>query len=198
MIRYNYKNGLSCYQPIEKSMAEKVIPLRSRPLDIFIIIMFVFFFLIAYFVDVIAAVSPFGTPQHPGITTELLESYWWAPLRFQYMKWCNLDPAFCANSPWMRTFAAFSPIVYGPFYLIAIYAICKGKNWIRPWALCYAWGLFYSLTVIMMEEFVGETKATDPVTVFLVNMPYWLLVPGLLVYRFWNTSTPFTVQDKRD
>eukprot|EP01080_Neovahlkampfia_damariscottae_P004999 gene4999-8597_t len=182
----------------ENKQKEEVIPISQRPLDIFIIVLFILFFIIAYLVDIVAAVSPFGSPSNPGVTPDLLKSYWWAPLRDEYARWCVLDPAFCANSPWMRIMAAFSPFLYGPFYIIAIYAFLKGKNWIRPFALCYAWGLFYSLTIIMGEEMLGESAAHDFIAVAAVNSPYWILMPGILAYRFWNTHTPFTRKVKTD
>jgi hypothetical protein len=94
----------------------------------------------------------------------------------------------------MKVMATVSPLIYGPYYIIAIYALITGKNWIRTWSLAYAWGLFYSLTVIMAEEYMGDSKATAFPIVCLVNMPYWIVVPLLIVYRFWNNSKPFTMK----
>jgi hypothetical protein len=63
---------------------EKTIPLSQRPIDIILIIFFALFFIIAYTIDIIPAVSPFGSHSKPGITPELLKTYWWAPIREKF------------------------------------------------------------------------------------------------------------------
>jgi hypothetical protein len=66
--------------------------------------------------------------------------------------------------------ALWSPLFYGPFYLFAIYAFLRGRDWIRVPGLMWAWGMFYTVTVILYEEAVGEYPSQDFGLVLLANL----------------------------
>jgi hypothetical protein len=163
---------------------------------------------------VVATVSPSGTLAAPGVSRELLQSYWWAPLRDAYWQWCQVDPLLCVNPAWMKAMNALSPVFCaarvacvrvwlaflthlsaradGPFYVVALYAIATGKEWIRVPCMCYAWGLFVTLTVILYDERFGDFRTPNFTIVLLANLPYWIPLPLFIMYRFAFTDHPFT------
>jgi hypothetical protein len=60
--------------------------------------------------------------------------------------------------------AWFSPVLYAPFYLVAIYAVTHSREWIRAPALMWAWGLLLTMVVIGRDAMYGPTPTTDPLT----------------------------------
>jgi hypothetical protein len=49
-----------------------------------------------------------------------------------FLKWCEeVDPLLRANPLWYRTLAHISPVVYAPFYVLAIYAFINEREWIK-------------------------------------------------------------------
>jgi len=43
----------------------------------------------------------------------------------------NFDPLLIARPAWWRATIWIAALFFGPFYVFAIYAYAKGKNWIR-------------------------------------------------------------------
>ena len=108
------------------------------------------------------------------------------------MWWCELaDPLLCANPLWFRVMCFVSPFIYAPFYLVAVYAIVKGLEWIRVPLLAISSGLLYSLTVILIEQVWGRYASHNVPLVLAAYATYWLL-PIVLIVRFGMTSHPFT------
>jgi hypothetical protein len=75
-----------------------------------------------------------------------------------------------------------------------------GKEWIREVGLMYSWGLFYTLSIILAEEYGGVTPSLNFPIVFLANAPYCLF-PLFLIWRLWPkhpftspTSSPTTIK----
>jgi hypothetical protein len=100
----------------------------TRPLDLFIVAVFIIFSLIASTIDYTQAL--YGSV----LAEEDIEYGLWPPLPIlkAYAWWCeNVDPLLAHNPSWYATMAAFSPFLYTPFYLIAIYAFITEKEWIR-------------------------------------------------------------------
>lgn len=99
----------------------------------------------------------------------------------------------CVNPLWVRVMCFVSPFIYAPFYLVAVYAIVKGKEWIRVPIIAVATALFYSLTVILIDQIWGPHPATNVPLICIAYSTYWLL-PIVLVVRFGSTYHPFTVE----
>ena len=66
-----------------------------------------------------------------------------------------------------------SPFLYTPFYLAGMYAIWKGKDWIRVPVLMYSAMLLYSLMAIIGENVYGEAHHRTP------NLPVRSLLRNL-------------------
>lgn len=85
----------------------------------------------------------------------------------------------------MRFVTGLSAFVYAPFYLVLVYAIIKGKEWIQLFSVIYG-TLIAGITgvVVFGVEFFGEPQWRTPHPwVFLAyNAPY-VLIPLLLIIR---------------
>lgn len=86
---------------------------------------------------------------------------------------------------------ATSPLIYAPFSMLAVYAIVKGKEWIRVPMLLFSTLLFYSLTLIMVEELWGPYATPNATKLLLAYSGYWCF-PLMLAARFAVTEHPFT------
>jgi hypothetical protein len=80
-----------------------------------------------------------------------------------------------------------------PFYLVLVYALLTGRNWIQLPAVIYA-TMIVSLTgiVVFGVEFFGEPmwRTPEPGKFLPFNLPY-VLVPLLLLIRM-RKPDPFT------
>ena len=74
----------------------------------------------------------------------------------------SADRLLAVNPLWYQIMAYASPCVYAPFYLFAIPAFLRGRNWIRIPGLLFSVCMFYSLLVILGEELFGEYKTSKP------------------------------------
>jgi hypothetical protein len=169
------------------------VPLSQRKKDYFFIVCFTTFLVISWMVDIISAIGEVGRDGVPGIRRDNTQNALWPPqfMYNAYLDWCDrCDPVFCYNPVWMKVLAGVSPFIYAPFYVFAIYAFVKGKEWIREPCLMYAWGLLFTMTVIMAEEYMGEKASHNFLIVFAGNATYWLF-PIPLVLRMWGKH-PFS------
>ena len=78
--------------------------------------------------------------------------------------------------------AAFSPFLYVPFYIVAIYAFVKEKEWIRIPALMWGYGLLLTMFVVLKEELYGPYP-TKNATLFLAAYGPYALIPLLVMVR---------------
>src|SRR5260370_3788271 len=107
-------------------MANRTIPLKRRPLDIIILGFFlVNLLVITYVVDfeqlIIPDASHFTYPLWPPrVAVDVI--HWYGR---------TFDPVLIARPVWWKMTIAIDDVLFGPFYLVAIYAFIKGKNWIR-------------------------------------------------------------------
>jgi hypothetical protein len=83
--------------------------------------------------------------------------------------------------------------VYGPFYLVLVYALVRGRNWIQLPAVIYA-TMISSITGIIVfgVEFFGEPEfqTQNPAKFLAFNVPY-VAIPLLLLIRM-RKPMPFT------
>jgi hypothetical protein len=161
------------------------LPLSKRPMDIAIIIFFIINLLfITYIVDleqlVIADPDHFTYPVWP--PAKLVDLVHW------YGR--NFDPVLMARPAWWRATIWIDALFFGPFYVFAIYAFIKGKNWIRLGALVWASVMLTNVTIILFEEVNGEHASPELTRVFLSNAA-WVIFPLLVLYRMARSVYPF-------
>jgi EXPERA (EXPanded EBP superfamily) len=95
------------------------------------------------------------------------------------------DPLFLHPPVWMRFVTGLSTFVYGPFYLLLVYALIKGKNWIQLYAVIYASVISVVTGVIVFgTELFGEPewRTAHPISFLAINSPY-VLIPTFLLIR---------------
>ncbi|MEV0271690.1 MAG: DUF2781 domain-containing protein [Hamadaea sp.] len=152
-------------------------PLRRRPVDL----LFVVFFLInlgfvTYIVDIeqliIADPAHFAAPLWPpGPLLDLI--HWYGD---------TYDPLLMARPPWWKATIWIDVLLFGPFYLAAVYAFVRRRNWIRVPALVWSGMMLSNVLIILMEERYGPHATPDFGFVLAVNLP-WLLMPFAMMAR---------------
>ncbi len=95
----------------------------------------------------------------------------------------------------MRVMTGIDEWVYGPMYLVLIYAFVRRREWVRLPALLFGGAIIYSTLVYFLTEFLSEGHRANLTMVTLVNIPY-TIVPCLLVWRLWRPR-PFAAWDRR-
>jgi hypothetical protein len=69
----------------------------------------------------------------------------------------------------------------GPFYVAAVYAIIRAREWFRVPALVWCGSMTAVVLIILSEEYSGVHKAPHFGFVLALNLP-WLLLPlGTLI-----------------
>jgi len=99
------------------------------------------------------------------------------------------DGLFAAQPGFLRTRTAVSAFVYGPFYLLLIWAFVRGANWIRKPALLYVGAMLVGVCEHLVWELTLGLAPERPAIFLAINLPY-LLVPLLLGTRVWR-ARPF-------
>jgi emopamil binding protein len=167
-------------------MSRRVIPLSQRPGDIAILAFFLINILfITYVVDleqlVIANPAHFTYPLWP--PRPAVDLIHW------YGRAFDLD--LIARPVWWKMTIWIDNLLFGPFYLAAIYAYLTGKEWIRIPSIIYASMLLTNVLIILGEEWAGAYASPNFPVVLLANLP-WLLFPLYIIYRMWRYPHPFT------
>lgn len=163
-----------------------VIPLSQRKPDIFILIFFWFnLVVVTYMIDleqlVIQDPSNFVYPLWP--PKFIIDAvHWWGR---------TFDPALLERPVWWKMTIWIDQLFYGPFYMFAIYAYTKGKEWIRIPSIIYASVMITGVTIILGEETFGSYKSPHLAMVYFANAS-WILFPLFIIYRMWSSPHPFT------
>ena len=132
----------------------QTIPLRERRIDWLLLVFFAINLgFITYIVDleqlVIADRSHFEYPiWPPRIFVDLV--HWWGD---------TFDPLLIARPPWWRATIWLDSLLFGPFYAVAIWAIAKGREWIRVPAIFWSGVMFANVSIIMFEELLAGKLA---------------------------------------
>jgi hypothetical protein len=167
-------------------MPRSVIPLSLRRVDLAILaFFFVNILFITYIVDleqlVIADPAHFAYPiWPPGPLVDLV--HWWGN---------TFDPLQMARPVWWKMTIWIDVLGFGPFYVAAIYAFIKGRDWIRLPSLLYSATMLTNVTIILGEEYAGPHATPHFPIVFLANLA-WLVFPIVIIARMWRSETPFT------
>ena len=173
------------------SSVRRPIPLRRRKFDLVFIIFFLFNLLfITYFVDLEQVLIP--------DTSSFTYPVWPPKAAVQLFHWYGRthDPLLLARPPFWRATIWLDVLLFGPYYIAAIYAFWKGKDWIRLPTIIYATMLFTCVVIILFEEKLGAHAAPSFAMAFGSNLA-WLVVPVLLIIRMWPSEHPFTAIDER-
>jgi hypothetical protein len=152
-------------------------PLRRRPIDL----IFVAFFVvnagfITYVVDleqlVITDTRQFSYPVWP--PAPMVDLFHWYGRHY--------DPLLMARPPFWRMTIWIDVLFFGPFYLAAIYAFVRGREWIRTPALVWSGMMTANVLIILMEERYGVYATPHFGVVLASNLP-WLLMPAAVIWR---------------
>jgi len=154
-----------------------VVPLRRRPIDL----IFIAFFavnagFITYIVDleqlVIRDPAHFSYPAWP--PAPLIDLVHWYGQHY--------DPLLMARPAFWRMTIWIDVLLFGPFYVFAIYAFVRARAWIRVPALVWSGMMLSNVLIILMEERFGVWKTPHFGAVLGANLP-WLLLPVLMMIR---------------
>jgi EXPERA (EXPanded EBP superfamily) len=160
-------------------------PLRRRPLDIVIVaFLLVNAVFITYIVDLEQLVI--ADPKH------FEYPVWPPPPLVDLVHWYGRthDPLLMARPPFWRMTIWIDVLLFGPFYVFAIYAFLRGRDWIRLPALVWSGTMCANVLIILMEERYGEWATPHFPLVLALNGP-WLLLPLAVIWRM-RREHPFS------
>jgi hypothetical protein len=169
-------------------MKKEVRPLSQRRGDWIILIFFAInLLLITYIVDleqlVISDPSHFTYPAWPpAAMIDMVHNYG-----------RTYDPVLMARPAWWKATILVDVLLYGPFYVVGLYAYAKGKAWIKVPSLVYSGMMIMGVFVILVEEFWGQYPTPQRGIVLLLNAP-WLLMPFYIIYRM-SRPQPFALAE---
>ncbi len=158
------------------------LPLRRRKIDIFFAVIFSAFAITSVISDLLPTISVDFSPASGNFLVQ--GNYWYAH---------DADPLFMNPPVWMRFVTGLSAFVYGPFYLVLVYALLTGRNWIQLPAVIYATMISVITGVIVFGvEFFGEPEfqTQNPLKFLAFNLPY-VVIPLILLARM-RKPMPFT------
>jgi len=164
------------------------LPLRQRPFDVLLVVFFAINLLFTTYVVsleqvVIVDIDHFVQPLWPPAPLLALV-HWWER---------SFDPLLIARPAWYRATIWLDVLVFGPFYLAAIYAFVRGRDWIRIPAVIWGSVLFTNVFIILFDELLGVHATPHPFTVVGANLA-WMLMPFVVGWRVLRSPHPFTVE----
>ena len=135
--------------------AREVIPFRERKQDI---ALWIFFLVNVTFVTYQADIEQLVIRDPDNFTYPI----WPRPFMVDFLHWYfeNYDPLLYERPVWYTTIVCIDQVVFGPFYIAALYAFWKGKEWIRNWSIIWASVMLATVTVILGEEIAGPFAST--------------------------------------
>jgi hypothetical protein len=100
------------------------------------------------------------------------------------------DPLLMARPAFWRMTIWIDVLWNGPLYAAALYAIARGREWIRVPALIWSGSMTAVVLMILAEEHSGVYRSPHFGVVLLLNLP-WLALPLLTAARMARTH-PFS------
>jgi len=164
----------------------ETIPLSQRRIDIVLVAFFLINLLfVSYLIDIeqllIADPAHFTYPLWP--PRPVIDFvHWWG---------YNFDPLLIARPVSFKVTIWLDNLLYGPFYLVAIYAYIKGKEWIRLPSIIYAVSMISGIITILSEEAFGQYKTSHLALVAAANAS-WIIFPLIILFRMGLNEHPFT------
>jgi hypothetical protein len=101
------------------------------------------------------------------------------------------DPLLWARPAWYRATIWLDVLAFGPYYVAAIYAFWRGRDWIRIPSVIWGAVLFTNVFIILFDELLGIHATPKPLVVVGANLP-WLLMPFVVGWRVLRSPHPFT------
>ena len=166
-------------------LPRRTVPLRQRRFDWVLLAFFaVNLCFITYFIDIEQLTVPnafhFQYPAWPPhAIVDLVHSYG-----------RRYDPLLLARSAFWKMTIWIDVLWNGPFYVAAIYAIVRGREWIRVPALVWSGSMSAVVLIILAEEHSGIYRSPHFAMVLLLNLP-WLALPAATIARM-SRAHPFT------
>nr|BBH93594.1 hypothetical protein KTA_17930 [Thermogemmatispora argillosa] len=162
------------------------VPLSQRHIDWLLIAFFAINLLfVTYLIDIEQIIIP--DPLHfsyplwpPRPVVDLI--HWWGQ---------HFDPLLMARPVFFKVTIWLDDLVYGPFYLVAIYAYAKGREWIRLPSIIYAVAMIEGVVMILSEEAFGVYRSPQLGVVFAANAS-WIIFPLLILFRMGLREHPFS------
>lgn len=146
---------------------DRLKPLRQRPLDALLCAGFAAFAGSTFTVDVWAVT---GRMHGDDALARALRGY------------TAIDPLFGKMPLHVWALMAISLFVFGPMDLLVVYALARGRAWIRTPGLLFAGAQMSAMTLYFVFEATSELRPTSWPLVIAANGPY-LLLPALLALR---------------
>jgi hypothetical protein len=164
----------------------ETLPLAKRRIDIILVAFFLVNLLfVSYLIDIEQIVI--ADPRHftyplwpPGPVIDAI--HWWGN---------NFDPLLMARPVFFKVTIWLDNLLYGPFYLVAIYAYSKGKEWIRLPSIIYAVSMMSGVIMILSEEAFGQYSSPHLPVVIAANLA-WIVFPLIILFRLGVNEHPFT------
>jgi EXPERA (EXPanded EBP superfamily) len=100
------------------------------------------------------------------------------------------DPLLLARPAFWKMTIWIDVLWNGPFYVAALYAIARGRDWIRVPALVWSGSRSAVVLIILAEEHSGIYRTPHFGFVLLLNLP-WLALPLATIARM-RREHPFT------
>jgi hypothetical protein len=94
----------------------------------------------------------------------------------------SFDPLLLARPPFWRMTIWIDVLLFGPFYLAAIYAFVRSRAWIRVPALVWSGMMASNVLILLMEERYGAFASPHFGVVVAANLA-WLLMPVAMILR---------------
>lgn len=160
--------------------ARTVLPLRQRPIDLFFVCAFACFVTTSVIFDSLNALN---IRIAPDATNPIARVMW-----DLYAK--DTDLLLPANPFWVQLELWISTFVFAPFYVAAIVALVRGRNWIHIPAIAYASAMVYSLVLYLGAQFSEPYLSPAPAKILAMNLPY-AIIAVLFAYRM-RSSRPFS------
>ena len=165
-----------------------ILPLASRRADWPLV---AFFLLNLFFITYVFDFEQLSVPDTSQFTYPIWPP---SPLVDLFHNYGNsLDPLMMARPAWWKATILIDVLLFGPFYTAALYALVRGRDWIRVPSLVYSGMMISNVLIILVDEFFGQHPAPQPLLVLLLNLP-WLLMPAYIIFRLGLTPHPFQVQ----
>jgi hypothetical protein len=147
------------------------LPLRRRPLDAA---------LAAFFSISVLYGLLFSLPE--GLGVPVSPDSPWPPLRALHGWAVAQEPAHLDPPPILIANCLLDGLVHAPFLVFGVYALVRGRSWIRVPAFLYAGSAVTNMSLYFTQTFLGPHPPPDLPTYLAFNLP-WLVAPVVLGVR---------------
>ena len=155
-------------------------PLRRRKLDALLALFFSFSVAYGFL---------FSLPE--GLGVPVAADSPWPPLRALHDWAVQQEPAHLDPPPILIANCLLDGFVHAPFGLFLVYALVRGRRWIRIPAFVYVGSAVTNMFLYFTQTFLGPHPPLELGTYLAFNLP-WLFAPIALAWRMRATD-PFAM-----